>query len=91
MQDFRGETLLFAQQAEQQVLSADVLLAQPLGLFGTIGQHALALMAQRQIDRSRHFFAERSVAFDLFPNGVDRRVRTQEPVRQRFVFPQQAQ
>ena len=61
VQDLGGEALLFAQQAEQQVLGADVLVVEPLGFFGAIGQHALALVAERQIDGSRNLLAHRGV------------------------------
>ena len=89
MQDFGGEALLFAQQAQQQMLGADVLVVQPLGFFGAIGQHALALMAERQIHGGGNLLANRGVSFDLLANRFHRGVRTQEPVGQRLVFAQQ--
>ena len=58
MQNLGGEALLLAQQAEQQVLGADVLVVQALGLLGAIGQHALAFVAERQIHRSGNLFAD---------------------------------
>ena len=91
VQDLGGEALLLAQQAEQQMLGADVLVIQPLRFFGAIGQHALALVAQRQIHRGRDLLANRGVRFDLLADGLDRRVRAQEAVRQRLVLPQQTQ
>ena len=89
MQDFGGETLFFAQQAEQQVLRADVLVIQPFGFFGAVGQNTLAFVAERKIDRSGNLLANRGVAFDLFPDGIDGRVRPQKPVRQLLVFSQE--
>ena len=91
VQNFRGEALLLAQQAQQQVLGADVLVIQPLGLLGAIRQHALALVAQRQIHRSGNLLADRGVPFDLLADGLHRGVRPQEPVRQRLVLAQQAE
>ena len=91
VQDLGGKAFLFAQQAEQQVLGADVLVVQPLGFFGAVSQHALALVAQRQIDRSRNLLPDRGVPFDLLADGIDRGVRAQEPVGQRLIFAQQAQ
>ena len=91
VQDFGGEALFFAQQAEQQMLGADVLVVQPLGFFGAIGQHALAFVAERQIDGSGNLFANGGVPFDLLADGFDGGVRPQEPVGQCFVFAQQAQ
>ena len=91
VQDLGGEALLFAQQAEQQMLGADVLVVQALRFFRAIGQHALALVAQRQIDRGRNLLPNRGVPFDLLADGFDRGMRAQEPVRQRLVFAQQSQ
>ena len=91
VQNLGGKALLFAQQAEQQMLGADVLVVQPLGFLGAIGQHALALVAQRQIDRGRNLLADGGVAFDLLANRFDRRVGAQKAIRQRLVFAQQAQ
>ena len=91
VQNLRGETLLFAQEAEQQMLRADVLVVQTLSFFGAIGEDALALVAERKIDRSRNLLANRGVTFDLLPDGIDGRVRPQKPIRQLFVFPQEAE
>ena len=91
VQDLRGEALLFAQQAEQQVLGADVLVVQPLGLFGAVGQNALAFVAQRKIHGGGNLFPDGGVPFDLLADRLHRGVRAQEPVRQRLVFAQQAQ
>ena len=91
VQDLGGEALLFAQQAEQQVLGADVLVVQALGFLGAIRQHALALVAERQIDRGRNLLADGGVAFDLLADGFDGRVRPQKAVGQRLVFAQQAE
>src|SRR5438093_862606 len=91
MQDFRSEALLLAQEAQQEVLGAYVLVAQPLGLFSAVSQYSLAFVAERQIDGRRYLFANRRVPLDLFPDRIDRGVRTQEPVRQLLVFPQQPQ
>ena len=76
---------------EQQVLGADVLVVQPLGFFGAIGQHALALVAERQIHGSGNLLADGGVSFDLLADGFHRGVRAQEPVRERLVFAQQAE
>ncbi|GAC1422895.1 MAG: hypothetical protein NVSMB62_19000 [Acidobacteriaceae bacterium] len=43
-EDLRGEALLLAQQAEQQVFGADVLVREALGLFCGVGEHALAFV-----------------------------------------------
>ena len=61
VQNLGGEAFLFAQQTQQQMLGADVLVAEPLGFLGAIGQHALALVAQRQIDGRGNLLANRGV------------------------------
>jgi len=91
MQNLGGETFLFTQQAQQQVLRANVFVIQALGLFGAIGQHALALMAQRKIHGSRNLFADGGVSFNLLPDRFDGGVRAQKTIRQRLVFAQQPQ
>src|SRR5215471_20273598 len=91
MQDFGGKALFFAQQAEQQMLGANVLMAQAFGFLGGIGQHALALITQREIDRRGNFLPDGRVSFNLLANGFDRSMGPQKSVGQRFVFTQQAE
>ena len=81
VQDLCRKALLFAQQAEQQVLRPYVFVRKPLRLFRRIGQHALALVAERQVNRCRDLFANRRMGLDLLADGVDRGVRPEEPVR----------
>src|SRR2546422_9459845 len=73
------------------MLGADVLMAQALGFFGAIGQDALGVVAQRQIDRSRNLFPDSGMSFDLFANGFNRGMRSQKTVCQGLVFPKQSQ
>ncbi len=68
------EALFFAQHAQQEVLRPNVLVRQSLCLFCGIGQYAFALVAQRQVDGSRHFFLNRGMPFDLLTDGLDRSV-----------------
>ena len=44
LQYLRGEAFLFAQQPQQQMFRANVLVAEPFGFFRRIGQHSLALV-----------------------------------------------
>ncbi len=67
------------------------LCDEPLRLLGGIGQHALALVAERQIHRGGHLLADRGVPLDLLADGFDRGVRAQEAIGQRLVLAQQAQ
>ena len=91
MQNLRGKALFFPQQTQQQMLGADVPVRQPLRFFGGIGQHALAFIAQRKIDRGRDLLPNRGVSFDLLADGLDRGVRAQEPIGQGFVFAQESE
>src|SRR5215472_8284693 len=91
MQDFRGKAFLFAQQTQQQVLRPDVFVVQALGFFSAVCEDALALVAQREIDGRRNLFTNSSVPLNLLPDGIDRRVRTQETVRQLLVLPQKSE
>ena len=91
MQNVRGETFLLAQQPEKQMLGSDVLVIQPLGLLGAIGEHALALVAQRQVDGSRNFLSQCRVRFNLLADGFHRRARAEEAVGQSLIFAQQPQ
>ena len=73
------------------MLRADVLHSQPLGFFRGHIQNPFALRAQRHFDRSRNALAYRDARFDLFANGFDRALLTQEAVRQCFILAHQAQ
>ena len=50
-QDRGGDRSLFAKDAEQQVLGADVVVQQPVGLFGRELQDALGFCAEGNLDR----------------------------------------
>ena len=52
-----GEGFLLAKQAQEEMRRADVLVVEPLRLVGAIGQHTLALVAERKIHRGRHLLA----------------------------------
>src|SRR5262249_31298460 len=91
VQNFGREALFFPQQPEQQMLGSNVLVIEALGFLRAIGENALALVAQREINGSGNFFSDGGVAFNLLPDGIDRSMRAQEAVRQRLVLAQQAQ
>src|SRR5256885_1975696 len=71
------------------MLSTNVLVRKALRFFGGIGEHTLALVAQRQVNRGRNLFANRGVAFDLFADRFDGSMRTQKTIRQSLIFAQQ--
>src|SRR5580658_6618061 len=73
------------------MLGSNVLVIEALGFLGAIGQHALALMAQRKIDRGRYFFAQRGMRLDLLADRLDRRARAEEAVGKGFILAQQPQ
>ena len=89
MQNLGRETFFLAQQAQQKMLRADVLVIQPFSFFRAVRQHTFALVAQWQIHRSRNFFASRSMSFDLLPDRIHGRMRTQKAIGQLLIFPQQ--
>ena len=74
---------LFAQDAEQQMLGADVVVQQPVGLFGRELQHALGFGAERDLDRGRDLLAEDGAAFDFLADVFEGQVRARkDPARQ---------
>src|SRR5271165_2539155 len=70
---------------------ADVAMRQALSFLGGISEDALALVAERKIDRGRDFFADGGVSLDLLADGLDRGVGPQETIRQGFVFAQESE
>src|SRR5271166_6029387 len=66
-------------------------MGKALCLFRGIGEYALALVAQRQIDRGRNLLPNRGVAFDLLADRFDRGMRAQETVGQGLVFTKQTE
>ena len=91
VQNFGGEALFFAQQTEQQVFGADVLMGEPLRFLGGIGQNPLAFIAEREVDRCGDLFPDRGVSFDLLADRFDRGMRAQETIGQSLVFAQKSQ
>src|SRR5258706_4911267 len=67
----------------------NMLVREALGFFRRVSQHALAFIAQRQVDRGRNLLANRGVSLDLFADGFDVRGRAQKPVGESLVFAQQ--
>src|SRR4029077_9628254 len=91
LQDFRAKALLFAQDSEQQVFGADVPVPQALGLFRGEIQDAFGFLAERHFDRRGDALANGDALFDLFADGLDGAVRTQETIGQRLVLAHQAE
>jgi len=73
---------------QQQMLRPNMFMREPLRLFGSVGQYPLALVRERQIDRSRYLLRIvvcPSICFVSIPPTH----ATQKPVRQCFIFAQQ--
>ena len=62
------------------MFGTDVLMAQPLGFFRRIGQHALALVRKRQVDAGRNLLTNGGVRFNLFADRLHRSVRAQKAI-----------
>ena len=91
-EDRRGDRPLLAQDAEQQVLGADVVVQQAVGFFGRKLQHALGFRAERDLDRGRDLLAEHRPAFDFLADVLERQVRAREdPAGEPFALANQAQ
>ena len=91
-EDGRRHRALLAQDAQQQVLGADVVVQQAIGLFGRELEHALRLGAERDLDRRRHLLAEDGAPFDLLANRFEGEVRPREdPARQPLALADQAE
>ena len=91
-QDGGRDRALLAQDAEQQVLGADVVVQQPVGLFGRELQHALGFGAERDLDRGRDLLAEDRAAFDFLADVFEGEVRAGEDAAgQPFAFANQAE
>ena len=85
-----GHRALLAQDAEQQVLGADVVVEQPVGLLGGELQHALRLGAERDLHRRGDLLAEDRAAFDFLADVFEREVRARKnAARQPFPFANQ--
>ena len=91
-QDGRRDRALLAQDPEQQVLGPDVVVQQPIGLFGRELEHALGFRAERNLDRGRDLLAEHRAAFDFLADGFQGQVRSgEDPAGEALAFPNQAE
>ena len=74
-EDGRRHGTLFAQDAEQQMFGADVVVQQPIRFLGGKLQHALGFGAERNLDGGRDLLAEDGAALDLLPDVLEGQVR----------------
>ena len=91
LQDLGGKALFLAQQAKQQMLRPNMLVSQTLGLFSGVGENALALVGERQVDRCGDLFADGGVSFDLLADRFHGCMRAKETVGERLIFAQEAE
>src|SRR4030095_11382105 len=91
-EDGRGDRSLLAKNAEQQVLGADVVVQEPVRLFGGVLQDALGFSAERNLNGGRNLVAEDRAAFDVLANVFEREVRSgKNPARETFSFSDQSE
>ncbi len=89
-EDGRRDRPLFPQDAEQEVLGADVVVQQTVRLFGGELQYALGFRTERNFHRGGNLFAENGPAFDFFANVFEGQVRAREDAaRKTFPFANQ--
>ena len=87
-----GGGVLQAQQAEQDVLGADVRVHQPLGFFLGVLQDPLGLVAERDLDRGGELLPERAAALQFGLQQIHRDVGPGEQLARRLLaFFQQAE
>ena len=71
------------------MLSPNVLMAEPLGLFRGIGQNAFALIGKRQVDGGRDLFTDSGVLLNLLADAFNRSMGAEEAIGERFVLAQE--
>ncbi len=74
-EDRRRDRSFLAQNAQQQVLGADVVVQQPVGFLGGILEHALGFGAEGDFNGGRDLLAKHGPAFDFLANTFEREVR----------------
>src|SRR6185436_16002540 len=77
-EDGGGNRALLAQDAEQEVFGADVVVQEPVGFVGRELQDTLGLGAERNLDAGRDLLAEDRAPFDFLPDVLERQVRAGE-------------
>jgi hypothetical protein len=91
MQYLRGKALFLAQQAQKQVLRADVLVIQPLSFLSPVRQYTLTLVAEWQIYRRGNLLPHGGVPLDLLPDRFHGGVRSQKAIGESLILAQQTE
>ncbi len=81
LQDLGGEALFFAEQAQQQMFCTNMFMAKALRFFRGVGQDALALVGEGQVDGRGDLLANGGMRFNLLANRFNRSMRTQKAIR----------
>ncbi len=90
-QDGGGDRTLLAENSEQQMFRADVVVQQPIGFVGRKLQNAFRLGAERNLDRCRDLLPEHRASFDLLADVLEGEMRAREDAaRQPLAFANQA-
>ena len=89
--DLRAKTLFFAQDSQEEMLSAYVLMAKPFSLLGCVIEDALALLAERNFHRRGDALANRDTRLNLLADGLDGAMGAQKTIGQRLVFTHEAE
>ena len=71
VENFCGDRFVFAQDAQQQMLGADVPVLQAFAFVCGKAQDALGADRQRQVNGSRDLITQRRAPFDLFADRLD--------------------
>ena len=89
---FGRDAALLAQQPEQEVFGAYVIVQQPVGFFGRVLQHALAGSAERDIVGLRDFLAPREATDDVAAKVVEGATGSREdPTAKSLAFVQHSE
>ncbi len=70
-EDRRRDRPFFAQNAQQEVLGANVVVQQPIRLFGGELQHPFRFRTERDLDRGRDFLAEDGAPLDFLADVLE--------------------
>ena len=89
MQNLSSKAAFSPKQSEKKVLSSNVFMGKSFRFLCGVCQYALTSLEEDP--QKWNFFPDRGVPFDLLADRLYRSMRTQEAVRQGFVFAQQSQ
>ena len=86
-----GEAFLFAKQTEEEMVGADLFLAQEFAFRGAVSHGSPGFVTQRDVDGSGDFRVFITVVRDSGAKSFDPGVRTEQMVCQRLILAEQAE